>query len=59
MTHKDYIKIAKVLKKNYWSTGGGYYIWTDIVIDTASMLAEDDKSFNIQKFYDACGYVQE
>ncbi len=62
MSKKDYKKFAVVLK-NYYSaysdpakSGGSRTMWQSLVLDLADLFAEDNRKFDRNKFFDACGW---
>lgn len=61
MTRKDYEKIAKVFNQTKPRKGTDYsdttaqVAWLRVVHGITEMLAEDNPSFNREKFLKACG----
>lgn len=58
MTRKDYVKIAEVLKNSKPSgeeSPQAHTRWGGLVYRMATMLAEDNKRFDEDKFIQACG----
>lgn len=55
MTSKDYIAIAEVLKAYRPWENEAYHNWSNIVEGIATALQRDNRLFDRERFYSACG----